>query len=362
MMVDADTKSGMQGLARRDVVKAGLTGASLAAVLGMPRPAMAQKPEFKFRLQSFLGPGWAEWEQLIPRYIKRAKEMSNGRIEITAYPPGALVPTFDMLDAVGKRVVDIGYGAQVYWKGIFPFTEWTWGVPFAFKVLDHYDYLWWQAGLIDVVRDAFATRNAFFLGPIYSDEWGGTMSRKPIKSLKDFKGLKIRTFGIAAEIWRMNGAGIVTLPGEELYTGISTGVIDGVNWGSPYGMVATKLHEVAKFYTGPSLIPFDMEDMFINMDAWKSLPKDLQESLLLATRVFALERASSSTIASARAIETMRKAKVTFLSLPPEDVQQIKKLTSELLPKLAKTDDYTTRALKIIRETMQIVEQRPGNI
>jgi len=349
------------GTSRRGVLKAGLTGASLAAV-GAATTVRAQEPEFEFRLQSFLGPGWLEWEELLPRYIERVRQASNGRIDITAFPPGQLVPTFDLLDAVGNRVVDMGYGAQVYWKGTFPFTEWTWGIPFAFRSLDNYDYLWWEAGLNDLVREAFATRNVFFLGPIYSDEWGATMSREPIKSLADFEGMKMRSFGIAAEIWRRNGASITRLPGEELYTGISTGVIDGLNWGSPYGMVATKLHEVAKYYTGPSLIQFDMEDMFINMDAWDDLPPDLQQAMALATRVFALERAATSTTASAQAIQTMKDAGVTIARLPEEDVQTIREQTPELLEELATDDEYTQRALEIILDTKATLDQRPEGI
>ena len=47
---------------RRDLIKAGVTGASLAAVAGLPVQAQAQSPEFRFRMQSFLGPGTIEWE------------------------------------------------------------------------------------------------------------------------------------------------------------------------------------------------------------------------------------------------------------------------------------------------------------
>lgn len=357
MMVKKE--EGGKEMKRRDLLKAGIAGAASVGLIGLTKKGFAQTPQFKFRLQSFLGPGWKEWEEMLPRYIKTIKEMSNGRIEITAYPPGALVPTFELLDGVGRRVVEMGYGAQIYWKGSFPFTEWTWGIPFAFDVVDHYDYLWWEAGLLKLAREAFATKNVFFIAPIYSDEWGSTICRKPIKTLKDFKGLKIRSSGIAAEIWKMNGAGIARLPGEELYTGISTGVIDGANWGSPYGNIATKLHEVAKHYTLPSLIQYDMEDMFINMDAWKSLPKDLQESFILATRVFALERASYSTFLSCQALETMKKAGVTIYNLPPQDIAQMRKLTEELLPKMAGKDEYTQRALKIIKDTMKIVDMRP---
>jgi TRAP-type mannitol/chloroaromatic compound transport system substrate-binding protein len=303
-----------------------------------------------------------EWEQLVPRYIERVRAFSGGRIEITAYPPATLVPTFEMLDAVGRGVVEMGYGAQVYWRGTFPFTEWTWGIPFAFEVLDHYDYLWWEAGLFDLVSEVFEGINVQFLGPVYSDEWGATMSRDPIESLEDFRGLRVRSFGIAAEIWRRHGASIVTLPGEELYTALATGVIDGVNWGSPYGMVATRLHEVAGYYTGPSLIAFDAEDMFINKDAFDSLPPDLQEGLILATRVFALERASTSTTASARAIQTMRDAGVTVSALPEEDVERIREMTEELLPELAEDDEHTERALAIITDLRDTLRARPPRV
>ncbi len=347
---------------RRDIVKAGLAGVPLAAVAGLPRQSQAQRAEFRFRMQSFLGPGTIEWEQLVPRFIKRVKDMSNGRIQITAFPPGALVPTFDMLDAVGKRVVDIGYGAQVYWRGKYPFTLWTWGVPFAFKVLDHYDYLWQETELLEVVRDAFKSSNVFFLGPIYSDEWGATMSRDELKRLSDFQGVKIRSFGLGAEIWKAHGASIVTIPGEEQYTALSTGVIDASNWGSPYGFVAQKLQEVAKFYLGPSLIAFDMEDMFMNMNAFNDLPKDLQEVMTLATRIFALERASTSTYASAQAIGTMKAAGVKFNSLPPEDLATAKKISDEALQRMAGDDEFTKKVLKIIFDTRDTFAARPENI
>jgi TRAP-type mannitol/chloroaromatic compound transport system substrate-binding protein len=351
------------GVGRRELIKKSLAGGLSLSAIGaaLARSAHAQRGQYRLRLQSFLGSGWMEWEQLIPRFIKRVREASGGAIEITAFPPGALVPTFEMLDGVSKGVVDMAYGAQVYWRGIFPFTEWTWGIPFYFRTVDEYDYLWWEAGLTELTREAFAKRNVYFLGPIYSDEWGSTISRVPIKRLSDFRGLKIRSAGIGGEIWKTAGASIVSLPGQELYTGISTGVIDGANWGSPYGMVATKLHEVGKHYLGPSLIASDAEDMFINMNAYKRMPPEMQEALALATRVFALERYSTSTIASAKAFETMEKAGVTISVLPPEDVEEIRKRTEELVPKLAKDDEYTKRALAIIRETRDTLRRRPAN-
>lgn len=347
---------------RRDFLKAGLAGATLVGATGFSSKSLAKNPEFKFKLQSFLGPGWAEWEVLLPRFIKRIQVMSGGLIEIKAFPPGALSATFDMMDAVGQGVVHMGYGAVVYWKGIWPAMEWIWGIPFALSVVDDLDAVWYERGLYEIVDKAYNSKKVKLLSPIYSDEWGATMSTKPIQSLKDFKGVKIRSFGIAAEIWKMNGAGIVRLPGEELYTGLSTGVIDAVNWGSPYGMMASKLHEVAKYYCGPSLIQYDAEDMFMNMDAFKSMPENLQQCVLLAARIFALERAATSTMSSYEAVGKMKAAGVKFSELPKQEVEQMRKLTDELIQEKAKKDDLSAEVIKLVTSTSKIIDLRPRKV
>src|SRR3546814_18333830 len=126
------------------------------------------------------------------------------------------------------------------------------------------------------------------------------MSRDELKRLSDFQGVKIRSFGRGAEIWKAHGASIVTIPGEEQYTAMSTGVIDAANWGSPYGFYAKKMHEVAKFYLGPALISYDMSDMFMSKRAFDQLPPALQALMPLATRIYPVEFAALPPSASAQ--------------------------------------------------------------
>ena len=84
---------GGSAIRRRHIVRAGMTGAALATVADLSTTAQAQRAEFRFRMQSFLGPGTTEWDVLVPRYVKRVAELSNGRIQIQAFPPGALEQT-----------------------------------------------------------------------------------------------------------------------------------------------------------------------------------------------------------------------------------------------------------------------------
>lgn len=89
-MSDIDDKrlaENLKAVKRRHIVTAAVTGASVFALAGVPEPARAQRAQFRFRLQSFLGPGWAEWETLLPRYAQRINDMSGGRIQIQMFPP-----------------------------------------------------------------------------------------------------------------------------------------------------------------------------------------------------------------------------------------------------------------------------------
>ena len=360
-----DDKKLMQSLKavkRRHIVQAAITGASVLALAGVPEPARAQRAQFRFRMQGFAAPGSMEWERNVLPFVKRVRDMSGGRIEIEVFPPAALVPTFEMLNGAANRVIDIGYGAQIYWRGRFPMMLFTWGVPFTFDRVEQYDYLWHEAGLNKLVSDTFAPLGVKFIGPMYSDEWGATMSRREIKRLTDFRGLKVRSFGIAAEIWKSFGASLVTVPGEEIYPALATGVADAANWGSPAGFSQLKLEEVAKFYLGPPLIWSDMSDCFMSMAAYNSLPADLQQVIIIAQRLWAFEAYSIPAFDSAQIVGRMRRQGVTFNTMVPEDVETMKRIAAEATDKLVGNDPGSIAALKIIRDTQAIFGQRPAGI
>lgn len=343
---------------RRQFLTAGAAGLGAAALTTpMPERVYAQ-PQFRLRMQSFLGPGTIEWEILVPRFVQRVRDMSGGAIEITAFPPGALIPTFQLLDAVGNGVVDMGYTAMVYWRGQFPFLEWAWGVPFAFDQLDHYEYLFYEAGLNEVIEEALHTIGVQFLAPVYSDEWGSLMSRVPIETPADLNGLRVRSAGLGSALYQSFGATPTIMPGEEIYTALSTGVVDAVNWGSPYGMVAGRFQEVAKYYIGPSTIKYDGEDMFMTKAVYDRMPENLQHVLKSACRDFAIERASTSTYASAEAFETMRQAGVTISVFSDDDVAEMRSRVARMFAEAPKASAFEERAHEIITRTRDTLDKR----
>ena len=86
------------------------------ALLGYAAPAVAQQ---KARMQTAV-PSASIYFELLKRYADRVDKMSNGRIKIEVLPDGAIVPAFEILDAVDKGIVEGGYAWTHYWSGKHP--------------------------------------------------------------------------------------------------------------------------------------------------------------------------------------------------------------------------------------------------
>lgn len=94
-----------------------LMGALLAlTVIGHAATAVAQT---KARMQTAV-PSASIYFELLKRYADRVDKMSNGRIKIEVLPDGAIVPAFEILDAVDKGIVEGGYAWTHYWSGKHP--------------------------------------------------------------------------------------------------------------------------------------------------------------------------------------------------------------------------------------------------
>jgi len=107
---------------------------------------------------------------------------------------------------------------------------------------------------------------------------------KPIKSIDDLKGLKMRIGGFGGTALEKAGAASVLLPGSEIYTSLERGVIDAAEWVGPYHDYKMGLHKIAKYYytLGWHETTGQLEYV-VNKEQYEALPKDLQEIITCAT-------------------------------------------------------------------------------
>ncbi len=297
-------------------------------------------------------PGLGTGVNTLARYIR---EMSAGRIEITIYAAGELVPAFEVFDAVSQGSAEMGHGAAYYWRGKSEAAQFFATVPFGLNAHEQNAWLYYGGGL-DLWREVYEPFNLMpFPAGNTGVQMGGWFNR-PIDGLADLNGLKMRIPGIGGEVLRRAGGTPVNLPLSEIFTALQTGSIDATEWVSPYNDVAIGLHQAARYYYYPGWQePGPTLECIINRDAWNSLPEDLQAIVRVACQATTLDMISEFMARNATSLAQLQADENVELRKFPDDVLVgLKELSREVIEELAVDDPVFARVWDSCREFMAI--------
>ena len=217
-------------------------------------------------------------------FAELVSRMSGGRLNIQVYGAGEIVPALGVFDAVSGGAVEMGHSGAYFHKGKIPAAPFFTAVPFGMNAQEIHAWIHYGGGL-EIWRELYEPFNIIpFPGGNTGVQMGGWFN-KEINSLEDLRGLKMRLPGIAGEVLQRAGGTAVTIAGGELYTSMQTGVIDATEWVGPYNDRSFGLNEVGQYYYYPgwheagSMLEFE-----VNLDAWNSLPPDLQAIIEVASQ------------------------------------------------------------------------------
>jgi TRAP-type mannitol/chloroaromatic compound transport system substrate-binding protein len=180
----------------------------------------------------------------------------------------------------------------------------------------------------------------------------GFRTNKPIRTLADFKGAKIRT-GVLQTIWVLEqvGAKPVRIPGGELYMALKLGTIDGGEYGAPSTDWGLKFQEITKYWVIPAgwHQVGTVSDLMINIDAWKKLPPDLQaivEQAAMANMVWSYAKANWDAIA---ALEKFKAAGIKESQLDQKAQEKLEELCIKFMElEATKNPDYAKIAKSMV--------------
>ena len=184
------------------------------------------------------------------RVAERIAAMSGGRLQITVHAAGEVVPAFEVLDAVGSGVAEIGHTAAFYWQGKQPAAAFYTTVPFGLTPTEH--VAWVDAGGGQALWDELYA--PFGVKPFMGGNTGicmGGWFRREVEGPRRLQGLKIRALGLGGEVFRRLGATPQTTPPGEILTSLQSGVLDAAEFVGPGTDIALGLYRVAPFYYGP---------------------------------------------------------------------------------------------------------------
>ena len=312
-------------LSRRNYLKNAAVGVAAggAATLGLPAIAKAQNKVWNLKLQSnWTGIGIESQDRAVKLFVERVNKMSGGRIKVQNFDAEVLLGIGETFRGVGSGVADLAVTSSVYHRGIVPVGEYLWAVPFfPFTNVEFYEYIYQFMGIKELWREAYAPHGVMHLSYECSDEWGAMVSTRPIEKYADFKGMKVRAFGIWADWLVHNGASIVTVPGGEIYTAIQTKILDAAAFGSPDAWAGMKMHEICKYYINPSVVPYDVCEIIMNLQTFNEMPPELQEVMLSAARVHNLDLAALTIPTDARGRKKLADGGMQTMIMPDDELK-----------------------------------------
>ncbi len=247
----------------------------LVLSLTLTASAFAQA-KFKWRA----GSTWTPAINLIDSdryFVKIVNEMSGGRLTMTHHPAGEIVGAFELFDAVSKGALEGGFDWPSYWTGKNSAFDLLGSVNFWMTPPDYFTWVYHGGGL-QLIREMYGKYNMYYLPTGMTPSESGFRTNKPLRSLSDYKGMKLRT-PLTQTMWILQqiGANPVKLPGGEIYMALKLGTIDGAEFSNVSCDWGMKFQEVTKYWNVPCWFqPASLLGLMINMDAWKKLPADLK--------------------------------------------------------------------------------------
>lgn len=283
-------------------------------------------------------------------FAKQVEAMSGGRLKIKVFGAGQLVPAFEVFDAVSQGTAQMGHGASYYWTGKSKATAFFTSVPFGLNAQEMNGWLHYGGGL-ELWRELYDEFNLIpFAGGNTGVQMAGWFNRE-INSMEDIKGLKMRIPGLGGDVITRAGGVSVTISGGELYTAMQTGVIDALEWVSPYNDIALGFHQVAKYYYYPGWHePGPTLELIVNKDAYAMLPKDLQTIVEVAARAVNQDMLDEYTARNNEALVTLVETHgVQLRKLPDEVVSELRGISAEMLEELADDSDIARRIAESVK-------------
>jgi TRAP-type mannitol/chloroaromatic compound transport system substrate-binding protein len=321
-----------------------LRGGGLALLGAVAAPAVARAQTLRWRMVT-------SWPKRLPgpgmsaeRVAERISALSGGRLQIAVQAAGEVVPAFEVLDAVGGSVAEMGHTAAFYWQGKQPAAAYYTTVPFGLTPMEH--VAWVEAGGGQALWDELYA--PFGVKPFMGGNTGVCMGgwfRRELKSLDDLQGLKIRSLGLGGEVYRRLGATPQTTPPGEILTSLQSGVLDGAEFVGPGTDIALGLYRVAPLYYGPGFNkPNGTGECLVNLKLWEGLPGDLKAIIAHACAVEASFALSEMERLNAQALAALtERNNVRLASFSADVVGAARRQAADILAELATRSDIARR-------------------
>ena len=266
------------------------------------------------------------------------REVSFGAIDLQLYEPGEIVPALEITESIKEQKVDAGFMWIGYDQGRIPASTLIAAVPFGMEPMEF--TAWWYYGEGRELSEALYEEHDVMpiLCTITGPETAGWFL-KPVESLDDIVGLKIRFAGIGGKILQRLGASVTMIPGGEIFQALEKGAIDATEFSLPVVDEQLGFGRVAKYNYFPGWHqPFNTGHMLVNLQAWNALNAQTRALIRLSCKAIVMDSMAEAESLQGAVIRDFAEQGVTAETLPVEILQELRRVSIEVLDEEASKD------------------------
>ncbi|MEK3934677.1 TRAP transporter substrate-binding protein [Sporosarcina sp. FSL W7-1349] len=267
----------------------------------------------------------------VKELIADVEEATNGQVKITSYPGASLAASDGQFDAAATGAIDIGFSVNSYNPNQFPLTS-VMELPFMSDQGEKGAKVLWQ------LYEEF---------PEFEEEYTGTVPLwlftsdpgqiftvgKPVKSLEDLKGMRIRSPSAETNEWLTAiGATPVSMPMNETYEALERGVVDGTI--APWeALLGHSLIDVINYATVGNFYSTTFYAT-MNENTWDSLGEENQTAIReLTGEKLSMKAAALHDQSGRDAVEQAKEKGVEIYELSEEELDEWKVLINPTIEK-----------------------------
>ncbi len=235
---------------RRHIIQAGVASAA-GAVIAAPyirNAEAATTTTWKIQTSWPAGIGLNTFKT----WCNGIKEKTGGELEFKPFAAKEVVGDFELLDGVKNGVLEAMNSFCVYWVGKIPATAFLSSYLMGLRYPHEWDIFFYGKNGVQMAREIYAKQGLFWVGRVHHGP-NIVHSKKPIRSIEDFKDLKLRVpGGMIAEGFAAAGARTTLLPGGEVFSALEKGTVDAADYTGPAVNWDLGFQQVTKYiWLGP---------------------------------------------------------------------------------------------------------------
>ncbi|HEV7912146.1 MAG TPA: TRAP transporter substrate-binding protein [Albitalea sp.] len=341
---------------RRRFLKKAATGAATAGALAAPMIAVAQPVSLRFQST---WPAKDIFHEYANDFAKKVNDMAGGKLKIDVLPSGAVVPAFQLLEAVNKGTLDGGHGVVAYHYGKNSALA-LWGSGPAFgmdpnMVLSWHNYGGGKALLEEIYKAINMDVVSYLYGPMPTQPLG--WFKKPVAKVGDLKGLKFRTVGLSVDIFTALGTAVNPLPGSDIVPALDRGLIDAAEFNNASSDRALGFQDVAKNCMLQSFHQSGEQfEILFNKGKYNALAPELKSIIDYAVQAASADMSWKAIDRNTKDYAELKKAGVKFYKTP----DAILRAQLEAWDKIIATKSGENALFKKVIDSQKVFAQSAG--